>query len=43
MPLEDGDVIKAKHIVKELNAVMTWIRYPGRTSSTAVVKEVDWA
>ena len=42
MPLDDGDVIQAKHIVKELNAVMTWIQYPGRTSSTAGVKEVDW-
>lgn len=43
MPLEDGDLVQAKHIVKELNAVMTWIRYPGRTSSTAAVEEVDWA
>ena len=43
MSLEDGDLIQARHIVKELNTVMTWIRYPGRTSSTAGVEDVDWA
>jgi nicotinamidase-related amidase len=41
--LEDGITLEAADIIRELNIVMTWISYPGRTSSTASVEEVDFA
>jgi len=40
--LEDGMRIEAANIVHELNIVMTWVSYPGRTSSTATADEVDF-
>jgi nicotinamidase-related amidase len=40
---EDGSTIEAADIIHELNMVMTWISYPGRTSSTAAVEEIDFA
>jgi nicotinamidase-related amidase len=43
MELEDGTKIEAANIIYELNAVMTWVSYPGRTSSTATVDEIDFA
>ena len=41
--LEDDTVIKAADIVRELNIVMRWVRYPDRASSTAVAEEIDFA
>ena len=35
--------IEAANIVHELNSVMTWIGYPGRTSGTATVENLDFA
>ena len=40
--LENGASIEAENIVRELNIGMTWISYPGRTSRTVSVEEVDF-
>jgi nicotinamidase-related amidase len=42
IPLEDGAQIDAAGIVRELNIVMTWLSYPGRTNGTATAEEVDF-
>lgn len=42
IPLQDGGVIEAEHIVRELNAVMTWVSYPGRTNTAALAEDVDF-
>jgi nicotinamidase-related amidase len=41
--LENGTRIEAANIIHELNIAMTWVSYPGRTSSTATADEVDFA
>jgi len=41
--LKDGTRIEAAKIIQELNIVMTWVSYPGRTSGTATADEVDFA
>jgi nicotinamidase-related amidase len=43
MELDDGTKIEASSIINELNACMTWVAYPGRTSTTASAAEVDFA
>lgn len=43
MSFDDGTVIEAADIVKELNIAMTWLAYPGRKNSTALVEDVDFA
>ncbi len=40
--LENGFRIEGEGIVAELNIVMTWITYPGRTAGTAKVDEVSF-
>ena len=40
--LGDGTRIEAMNIVKELNIVMTWLRYPGRKSGTASAEELTF-
>ncbi|CAL1241982.1 cysteine hydrolase family protein [Candidatus Methylocalor cossyra] len=42
MELDDGMRIEAPRIIDELNAVMTWVRYPGRTSGTATAEQVEF-
>ena len=42
IPLEDGARIDAAGIVRELNIVMRWLSYPGRTNGTATAEEVDF-
>jgi len=42
MEFEDGTVIEAANIIKELNIGMTWVNYPGRTNGTATAEEVDF-
>jgi nicotinamidase-related amidase len=32
MDFEDGEIIKAQHLIRELNLAMSWLRYPGRTN-----------
>lgn len=41
--LENGTRIEAANMIHELNIAMTWVSYPGRTSSTATADEVDFA
>jgi nicotinamidase-related amidase len=38
----DGRQIEAENIIQDLNVVMTWLNYPGRTSATTSVDEVDF-
>jgi nicotinamidase-related amidase len=40
--LEDGSRIEAKDVVDELNLAMTWMSYPGRTTTTAKSAEVEF-
>lgn len=40
--LEDGTRIEAANIIRELNIVMTWVSYPGRTNGTATAEEVGF-
>ena len=40
--LEDGSIIDAADVIRELNLVMSWLSYPDRTNSTASVEEVDF-
>ena len=35
---DDGMVVEAAHIIRELNIAMMWTDYPGRTTSTAAVE-----
>ncbi|MED5618878.1 cysteine hydrolase family protein [Ideonella sp. BN130291] len=42
MDLGQGEQVAAAGIVHDLNTVMTWISYPGRTSGTATAAEVDF-
>jgi nicotinamidase-related amidase len=41
--LENGIRIEATNIVHELNIAMTWLSYPGLTSSTTSVEDLDFA
>jgi nicotinamidase-related amidase len=43
MQPDDGRAIEAADIVRELNVVMTWVRYPGRRSAVAGAGAVDFA
>ncbi len=40
LDLEGGFRIQAEQVVQDLNAVMRWISYPGRKSSTATAEDV---
>jgi nicotinamidase-related amidase len=40
---EDGSTLQAADIIHDLNMVMTWISYPGRTSRATAVEDVDFA
>jgi nicotinamidase-related amidase len=39
---QDGTIIEAANIIRELNIAITWLSYPGRTNSTALVEDVDF-
>ena len=43
LELENGIIIEAANIIRELNIAMTWLSYPGRTNMTASAEEVDFA
>lgn len=43
MAFDDGTVIAGANIVRELNAAMTWLSYPGRRNGTATVEQLDFA
>ncbi len=38
-----GKEINAEDIITDLNAVMSWIKYPGRTNKAVSAREVDFA
>jgi nicotinamidase-related amidase len=40
--LENGIKIEAANIIHELNIVMSWVSYPGRTNSTVTAEDVDF-
>ena len=41
--LENGSTIKAEDIIRDLNRVMAWISYPGRTNGSVSVEDIDFA
>jgi nicotinamidase-related amidase len=41
--LEDGTVIEAQAVVRDLNVTMAWLRYPGRGNGTAEAERIDFA
>jgi nicotinamidase-related amidase len=41
--LEDGTRIEAASVIHDLNIVMTWVTYPGRSNATATADEIDFA
>lgn len=41
MTFDDGTVISAADIIKELNIAMTWLAYPGRKNATVFVEDLD--
>lgn len=43
MEFEDGIVVEAAHIIRELNVAMTWTDYPGRKTSAASVEAFEFA
>ncbi len=43
MELDNGTKIQALNVIDELNVCMTWVRYPGRTNSTATADNIDFA
>ena len=40
---EDGVVVEAPNVVRELNMVMNWVSYPGRSNTSLSVDELDFA
>ncbi|MFA7332021.1 MAG: cysteine hydrolase [Candidatus Delongbacteria bacterium] len=40
---EDGMVIEAAHLVRELNLALTWLSYPGRVNRTLAAGALDFA
>ena len=43
MQLDDGSVIDAEHLVRELNITMQWLEYPGVTNRSAHAAALDFA
>ncbi len=41
-PEDGGPPIPAEDIVRELNTIMSWLRYPGRRCGTATAAEIDF-
>ena len=42
MEFQDGMVIPATHIIRELNIGMTWVEYPHRRNRAVPVAELDF-
>lgn len=40
--LENGEIIKAQHIIHELNIAMSWLSYPGRTNRAISVEDLTF-
>jgi nicotinamidase-related amidase len=43
MKLDDGTVIEAAALIRDLNITMTWLSYPGRSNGTAKAAEIDFS
>ncbi len=43
MDLGDGKMVEAASIIADLNICMTWVSYPGRTSSTAKAETISFS
>jgi nicotinamidase-related amidase len=43
LDLGDGVVVDAPTVINDLNTVMTWISYPGRSTTVATAADVDFA
>lgn len=41
-PLEDGEVLPASAMVRDLNLAMTWLSYPGRRNACVPAQQVDF-
>lgn len=40
--LDDGEVVKALDIIRDLNVVMNWVSYPDRTNQAVSADELDF-
>lgn len=40
MEFEDGVVVKAENIIRDLNAAMKWLNYPGRANRSVTAKDL---
>ncbi|GIV68701.1 MAG: isochorismatase family protein [Thermogemmata sp.] len=43
LELENGVKIEAIDVIRDLNIVMTWVSYPGRTNKAVSVGDIDFA
>ncbi len=43
MELDNGSKIEAESVIQDLNVVMRWLSYPGRSNSTATAAEVEFS
>jgi nicotinamidase-related amidase len=43
MKLDDGTVIEAAALIRDLNITMTWLSYPGRSNGTAKAADIDFS
>ena len=43
MDLGNGEMIPARNFVIDLNVAMTWLSYPGRSTTTAKADEIEFA
>ncbi len=43
LELEDGTRVEPESVVRELNTVMAWVSYPGRSNHTASAADIDFA
>ena len=43
MEFQDGMVIPASHVIRDLNLAMTWLSYPGRATRAVPAAELDFA
>ena len=40
MEFEDGAVVRAEHIIRDLNTAMKWLSYPGRVNQSITAKDL---
>jgi nicotinamidase-related amidase len=43
MEFQDGFVVEAEHIIRDLNVAMTWVSYPDRKNNALSVEELDFS